>query len=97
MAETTQDVAAVETYLDDWTRHLSLLPTAGITISSAVVTASDGATVAGTAPNVGGTGVVFKLTTAGVATVPSDIVVTVKPTLSNGDTPIRHHRIGVTN
>lgn len=89
---TTQDPAAAITYLDDWTAYLESIT---LTISSATVTATGGAVVSGTAVNGAGTGVVFKLTTSGVSTIPSIITVTTTATLSNADVDVRHYQIQV--
>ena len=97
MAETSQAPNTIRTYLDPWTKQLAsaTAATGGTrTITSAVVTPSEGTIVQSTATS---TGVLFRLNTAGITGWPKNITVTVVPTLDNGDTDSRQHLIQVTN
>ena len=94
MAETSQDPAATVTYLDDWTAKLSKM-VGTRTIASATVTASNGASVTNVTTT--STGVMFKLSTAGVTYPPAiNITTTTTATLDNGDVDVQHHYIQVT-
>lgn len=96
MAETSQDPAAVITYLDDWTAHLAALPGTGITISSVTsVVADKGATVS--TPTATTTGVEFQLDVSAVTGTPTVVTTTTTVVLSNGDTDVRHHTVQVTS
>lgn len=92
MAETSQDPGASVTYNDDWTAHLAKV---GRTISTATVTASDGAVVTNKTSTT--TGVMFRLAVNAVTGTPKDITTTTTVTLDNGDVDVRHHTIQVTN
>ena len=87
-----QKKAASLTYIDDWTNRLAkAYPGQTITIASAV-----GATTGGTLTGVSGTGtsIAFHLATSAL-TPPTDIVVTLTATLSNGDVDPRDLTVGV--
>jgi hypothetical protein len=94
MPDTSQDPAAVVVYLDDWTAKLSKM-VGTRTISTATVTASNGATVSSVTP--APTGVMFKLNVAGVASPPALVTTTTTATLDNGDVDVAHHTIQVTS
>lgn len=87
---TSQDVAAVKTYLDDWTTDLaaaaSVLGLGSLTITAATVTTTGGVITASSHTT---TGVTFQLSMSGV-TVNTGVVVSVAVTLSNGDSDVHH-------
>lgn len=101
MAETSVPPGKIVTLLDDWTKKLTEASKAAgttLTISSAVVTATDGADATSETPTTDGTGVIFKFSTVGVTgTIPFNVTVTTDATLSNGDTDAATHTIQVTN
>lgn len=94
---TPQDVAAVKTYLDDWTDELAAAATVlglgSLTITAATVTTSGGAINASSHTT---TGVTFQLSLTGV-TVNTSVTVTTSVTLSNGDTGVRHFAFDATS
>lgn len=83
MSDTSQDLNASVTYTEDLTNRLAkAYPGETVTITTATVTASAG-TVSGVTHT--STGVSWKLATSTVTVVPSDVVVLITPTYSNGD------------
>lgn len=94
MSDAQQNQNATITYIHDWTTRLAkAYPASSITIASAT-----GTTSAGTLTSVSGSGtsITFKLATSAV-TPPTDVTVTLTPTLSNGDVDPVKVVIGVTS
>lgn len=91
--DSEQDPESTVTYKDDWTEALASMAATGLTISSATVTADNGAIV--TSPSGSGTSVVWRMSTHNVTPVPAVVIVTETVTLSNGDVDVRHKHIKV--
>lgn len=93
--DSTQDPGSTVTYKTDWTAALAAMATAGITISSATVTADKSAVVSSVSNTT--TSITWRLAVAAVTGPPTIVTVTITATLSNGDVDVRHRAIQVSS